>query len=115
MAIVWTPTINKVTVFGDERVVYATLTSNGGSYTAGGDSVTNASIGLDVLDFADGNPGVVAAGTTGFLVNIIPGAGSGASFKVQLLATGSGNQAALAEFSGTPGNLTTISCEFRGV
>ena len=115
MAIAWSVVINKVTVFGDQRVVYATLTSpasGSDTYTTGGDTVAPSAVGLDVIDFVN-ITGVAepTALTTGYIVNIIPGVGSAANMKVQLFATGGSSGAALAEL----GSSTAVaSFSFEG-
>lgn len=114
MAIVWTAVVTKVTVFGDERVSYVTLTSNGGAYTAGGDVVTPASIGLDYVDYADSGVALVSGGGTAFVVNLTFTPGSNANVKIQLFGSNGAAAAPLIEFVGTPGANTVIQAEFRG-
>lgn len=115
MAIVWSVVVNKVTVYGDQNIRLCTLTSNGGSYTAGGDTVAPSAVGLDYLDYADSGPAVSGAGTTAFVVNIIPGSGANANMKIQLFGSNGAASNPLAEFVGTPGAGFTIVAEFRGV
>lgn len=49
-AVVTTTTINKQTVWGTQRVVFATLAFDTGDYAAGGIAVTPAQLGLTALD-----------------------------------------------------------------
>jgi hypothetical protein len=117
MAIAWAVTINKVTVFGDQRISYCTLVSPAScSYTTGGDSITPAQVGLDVIDFANLNLAIVTSGmTTAYAVNFTPGTGSAAG-KLQLFTTTAAT-APLAELgsSSSAAESYTIVGEFRGV
>lgn len=49
-AVVTTTTINKQTVWGTQRVVFATLAFDTGDYAAGGVAVTAAQFGLTFID-----------------------------------------------------------------
>src|ERR1700722_7141227 len=119
MAIAYTVTINKVTVFGDQRISYVTLTSpasGSDTYTTGGDTITPAQVGLDVIDFADASLAMPAAATTAYGVVITPGPGSGANAKVQLFGSGASSGAVLAEVTGSTAVASfSIIAEFRGV
>lgn len=118
MAIAYTVTINKVTVYGDMRIVYVTLASpasGSNTYTAGGDSITPAQVGLDYIDYADaGDLNLGGTPATGYAVNMIPNGSS--ACKVQLFGGGASAGAVLQEPSGgTAVASGTIIAEFRGV
>lgn len=49
-AVVTTTTLNKSTVWGTQRVVFATLAFDTGDYAAGGVAVTAAQLGLTFID-----------------------------------------------------------------
>lgn len=118
MAIAYVVTINKVTVFGDQRISYVTLTSpasGSDTYTTGGDSITPAQVGLDVIDFADCSLAAPAGQATAYVTLFTPGVGSAAG-KLQLFGSGSSSGAVLAEVTGATAVASfSINCEFRGV
>lgn len=109
----WAVTSYFQTVFGNERVVYATLLASG-SYTSGGDTINASQFGLDYVDFANVSGAVVtsAGGTTGF-VGVPIASFPANSFKLQLFGTGASNGAALAEPSGSIANYVA-TIEVRG-
>lgn len=109
----WAVTNYKQTVFGDERVVYATLVSSG-TYTAGGDTINASAFGLDTIDYADvGAIMTTLGGTTGYLGSI-NATFPATSFKLQLLGdSGSTAGTALGETSGTITSLVAM-IEVRG-
>lgn len=120
MAIKWSVAINKVTVFGDERVVYATLTSpasGSDTYTTGGDIITPAQVGLAYIDFANCNVAYPTGGATAYLVNIVPGVGENANALVQLFtaATSTGPTDPLAEAQGSTVASYSFNVQFFGV
>lgn len=108
MATTWAVTNNTQfsQVIGSERMMDVTLVGTG-TYTTGGDTVTAAALGLDVIDFIipviDGN----GANTNGVAV-VAPNLGSSpgaTSVKLQLFGTGGGSGQTLAEV----GNATTVT------
>jgi len=124
MAIAWAVTINKVTVFGDQRVVYATLTSpasGSDTYTAGGDVITPAQLGLAYIDFVNANDcfigGYMSGGSnTSYAVDIEPGVGENANAKVVLFESTTGAPEPFAEVAGaTAVASATISIQAFGV
>ena len=124
MAIVWSVTINKVTVFGDQRIVYATLSSpasGSDTYTAGGDVLTPAAVGLAYVDFANANACIIggyasAGSNTSYLVDIVPGAGENANMKVVLFESTTGAPEPFVEVTAaTAVASATISVQFFGV
>lgn len=105
MATVWTVTINTqfTQIQGSERVMDVTLLApTGATYTTGGDSITAAQVGLDVIDFVIAMPDGNAANTNGVgLVAPNLGSGPGAtSVKLQLFGTGGSSGATLVELAG---------------
>lgn len=120
MAIAYTVVINKVTVYGDQRVSFCTLTSpasGSDTYTTGGDTLAPSAVGLDYIDFAVAGTVVYpAAKTTAYVPSIIPGSGANANMKVQLFATGASSGAALSELgSATAVASFSVNVMFIGV
>lgn len=117
MAVTWSATINKKTTYGDQMIVFATLSASG-TYTTGGDNVNPALVGLDVIDYCDITIVQSAAlGTTGFVGQITPGVGSLANAKLQVygMAAAAGVGTPLAEASaGTTLTGFIAIAEFRG-
>jgi hypothetical protein len=124
MAIVWSVTINKVTVMGDQRVVYATLTSpasGSDTYTAGGDTLLPSAVGLAYIDFVNTNAATIGGYASGgsntlYGVNIIPGVGENVAAKVLLYQSTTGAPEPFSEVvAATSVASTTITCQFFGV
>lgn len=117
MAIAWSATITKATVFGDQRVFYVTLTSpasGNDTYTTGGDTLAPSLVGLDYIDFVNCNLVVPTGQATAYIPNITPNGDGNA--KLQLFGGASGSGAALAEVSGSTAIASyTILCQFFGV
>lgn len=116
MAITWAVTINKTHDFGDQVIKDVTLTATG-TYTTGGDSVTAAALGLDVIDFmevmVDGN----GANTNGTAL-VSPNLATAGSAKLQLWGA-NGAAAGVATFVEIPAATTmtglTLHCLVYGV
>ncbi len=71
--VVTTTTINRKSVWGDRRMVDATLSFDTGDYAAGGIAVTPAQFGLQVIDFILCDLGIeVSATPTAQLVRYNP-------------------------------------------
>jgi hypothetical protein len=120
MAIAYTIVINKVTVFGDQRVVYATLStpaSGSNTYTSGGDTITPASVGLAYIDYADANALITTSnGANAYVVNITPGVGENVAAKIQLYTSNGAAPNALAEeTNGTAVASFSMNVQFFGV
>lgn len=92
-------TLNKQTVFGDEKVSYVTIVC-GANYVAGGDTFTPAQCGLDVIDYVSFlGVGVLTAGGTTAVVPTLSYLSTPSAPLLQLFGTGAASTAALAEMA----------------
>ncbi len=108
----WALSNSKQTVFGDQRIVQGLLTATG-TYTAGGDNITPATFGLDVIDSANLNDCIVSS-TTALMTASPSTFPTTTGFKVQLFGdSGGAAGSALGEASGTITGFT-ILVEVKG-
>ena len=115
MAVTWAVTINSQfhQSVGSETVVDATIVGTG-TYTTGGDVLTAAALGLDVIDFISGNVDGNGANTNGAALpawNL--GSGPGATSVTIMLFGGAASSGATFAQLGSSTTVTGLTFRIR--